>query len=143
MADIKRMKEQDLAQVLEIEKECFASDAWSEDMFKYAVNTEGFCSLSAFADNGELAGYIIVTEFVDANIDSIAVKREYRRQGIAESLIEAALKGFSGDVFLEVRVSNTPAISLYEKLGFEKIALRKDYYDFPCEDAIIMKAERY
>lgn len=106
------------------------------------MGKDGFSTFVAFAD-GALAGYCALSCFYDLNIDSVAVAAEYRRRGIAGKLLEKALEGFEGDVFLEVRKSNLPAIALYEKLGFKKIAERKNYYDRPCEDAIIMKAELY
>ena len=90
-----------------------------------------------------MAGYFALLCVYDLNFVSVAVAAEYRRRGIAGKLLEKALEGFEGDVFLEVRKSNLPAIALYEKLGFKKIAERKNYYDRPCEDAIIMKAELY
>ncbi len=142
MIEIRNAEAGDIAGILGIEQECFDSDAWSEDDFRYRMGMEGFPVFVAIAD-GVLAGYCALSCFYDLNIDSVAVAAGYRRRGIAGKLLEKALEGFEGDVFLEVRRSNTPAIALYEKLGFKKIAERKNYYDRPCEDAIIMKAELY
>ncbi len=139
MITIRDMRPEDLPWIMEIERSCFTSDAWSEDMFLYAIESEGYCSLTAEC-GGELAGYAVSTRFIEANIDSIAVAEGFRRQGIAERLIKACLNGFKGDVFLEVRKSNAAAEALYKKLGFSVIAVRKNYYDRPAEDALIMKA---
>lgn len=132
----------DIPYILEIERGCFDSDAWSEDDFEYRLAEKGFITLVAVED-GTLAGYCALSCFYEMNIDSIAVAEEYRRRGIAGELFKKAFEGFEGEVFLEVRRSNTPAIALYEKLGFKKISERKNYYDSPIEDAIIMKAELY
>ncbi len=140
MIIIRKMLEKDLSEVVEIEQSCFTSDAWSESSFVYAMESDELLSLTAEID-GRVAGYIVVTRIVEASIDSIAVSPEYRRQGVAEKLIWAALEGFSGDVFLEVRQSNLAARELYKKLGFEEISVRKNYYEKPTENAIIMKTQ--
>jgi ribosomal-protein-alanine N-acetyltransferase len=88
-------------------------------------------------------GYLFVTQVMDtADIGNIAVSPEFRRQGIASLLLDTALNGMDADVFLEVRHSNTPAIALYEKYGFQPIGIRKNYYDNPREDAILMQKPR-
>lgn len=140
MIIIRKMLEKDLSEVEKIEQSCFTSDAWSESSFVYAMESDELLSLTAEID-GRVAGYIVVTRIVEASIDSIAVSPEYRRQGVAEKLIRAALEGFSGDVFLEVRQSNLAARELYKKLGFEEISVRKNYYEKPTENAIIMKTQ--
>ncbi|MEM2518912.1 MAG: GNAT family N-acetyltransferase, partial [Nitrososphaerota archaeon] len=76
---------------------------------------------------------------------SIAVLPEYRRAGIATALMEKAMEALKNvygcsEIFLEVRVSNTPAINLYEKLGFIKIERIKNYY-LDGEDAYLMARE--
>lgn len=140
MIVIRKMLKKDLSEVERIEQSCFTSDAWSESSFVYAMENDELLSLTAEID-GRVAGYIVVTRIVEASIDSIAVSPEYRRQGVAEKLIRAAFEGYSGDVFLEVRQSNLAARELYKKLGFEEISVRKNYYEKPTENAIIMKTQ--
>lgn len=140
MIVIRKMLKKDLSEVERIEQSCFTSDAWSESSFVYAMENDELLSLTAEID-GRVAGYIVVTRIVEASIDSIAVAPEYRRQGVAEKLIRAAFEGYSGDVFLEVRQSNLAARELYKKLGFEEISVRKNYYEKPTENAIIMKTQ--
>ena len=76
---------------------------------------------------------------------NIAVDPRYRRQGIAQMLVEALVeqlkKAESRCLTLEVRISNAPAIALYEKLGFEQVGKRPNYYRNPKEDALILRKE--
>lgn len=130
----------DIPGILEIERECFDSDAWSDDDFCYRLAEDGFITLVAVGD-GRLAGYCAVSAFYDINVDSVAVSPDFRRRGIARGLLLAAFEGRSGKVFLEVRASNAPAQALYKSMGFEKISERRNYYDRPLEDAIIMAAD--
>lgn len=142
MLEIRNARPDDIPDIIRTEKECFTSDAWCEDDFHYRFGEEGFITLCAFYDD-EFAGYIAASFFGDMNIDSVAVLRSYRRKGIASALIKKVLDREWDAAFLEVRESNTAARALYEKLGFSKIAVRKDYYECPTENAIIMKAELY
>ena len=75
----------------------------------------------------------------EMTIDSVAVAPDYRRKGYASALIDLAIKqAKAAVVMLEVRESNTAAISLYQSLGFEKVGLRKNYYERPVENAVLM-----
>lgn len=88
-----------------------------------------------------LIGYIGLELLVDhADITGIAVLNEYRKKGLASYLLNTAIENCINmnldNIFLEVRASNLPAINLYEKLGFEKISIRNNYYSNG-EDALI------
>lgn len=91
----------------------------------------------------ELAGYLIISMVCnEAEIIQIAVKKDCSRTGVATGLINEAFENCSkksvNSVFLEVRVSNLAAVAFYEKNGFEKTGVRKNYYSAPIEDALIM-----
>ena len=77
----------------------------------------------------------------EGNLDNIAVAPDYRRRGVADALL-GAVTGFGrahlAALLLEVRASNAPAIALYEKHGFAAVGRRKNYYEAPKEDAILM-----
>lgn len=93
-----------------------------------------------------IAGYVGMWFMVDdAHIVSIAVRQEYRRLGLGEllliSAVEMAMLRHSQRVTLEVRVSNFPAHTLYEKYGFHKVGVRKRYYADNHEDAVIMTTD--
>lgn len=138
---IRKMTEFDLPAVERLERDCFTSDAWSGDDYRYRLENDGiFLSLTA-EDSGTFCGCITTSaQFGEMYIDSIAVVREYRRRGIASDLIiQAEILCKARRVLLEVRTSNFAARRLYESLGFTEHGLRKGYYDSPPEDAIVME----
>ena len=120
------------------------SDFWDEETLKNYCENPLLILLKSFDENGNISGYICGRYiFETAEIDRVVVDEEYRGKGIAKSLINEFEKLVKAndvyEILLEVRASNIPAISLYKKTGFEKISERKDYYQNPTEDAVIMK----
>ena len=98
--------------------------------------------LGAF-EGADLVGYVINSRYVDAwHVMNVAVDPEHRRRGIATQLLERLFELTAGDerrgYTLEVRLSNEPAIKLYEELGFESRGIRRGYYTDNREDALIM-----
>ena len=133
-----------VSQVAELEKLCF-SDPWSEKSVASELNNP--LSLWLVAQEGErLAGYVGSQTVLDeTDMMNIAVHPDYRRCGVARQLVEELVAGLkrrgSRCLTLEVRASNDPARKLYEKLGFQQIGLRKNYYRNPREDALILRKE--
>lgn len=131
-----------VAQVAALEKVCF-SDPWSQK--SVASELENPLALWLVAMDGErLVGYVgSQTVLGEADMMNVAVDPEYRRQGVAGALVTALAQRLAqqGNVslMLEVRASNVPAMALYQKLGFEQVGRRKDYYRNPKEDALILK----
>ena len=142
--EIMNMTADHVAQVAELERICFA-DPWSERSVGSELTNPLSLWLVAMVD-GMVAGYVGSQTVCDeTDMMNIAVAPEYRRQGIAERLVEAlvvqlAERG-SHCLTLEVRVSNEPARNLYEKLGFVSVGLRRNYYRNPKEDACILRKE--
>lgn len=139
--EIFAMNETHLKAIAEIEQECF-SDPWSEDALKTELTNEGAYFFAA-VKNGEVAGYVGMHIVLDeCYIANVAVKPSYRRQGIAETLLDTAEKTAKDKncsfISLEVRVSNTPAINLYKKRGYISQGERKNFYSHPTENALIM-----
>lgn len=141
--EIVKMTAAHVAQVAALEAVCF-SDPWSENSVASELNNPLSYWLVA-ADHETVAGYIgSQTVMGETDMMNVAVHPDYRRQGIAEALILQLIDGLKREkdshcLTLEVRASNAPAISLYKKLGFEQIGLRKNYYRNPKEDACILK----
>lgn len=141
---IREMKLEDVPSIANLETICF-SDPWSENSIASELNNRLSYWLVA-DDNGTIAGYIGSQTVLDwSDVMNVAVAPEYRRQGIGESLLYALMEHLTrvgAKVFsLEVRVSNAPAIALYEKLGFTQVGRRPKYYHHPREDALILRKE--
>ena len=135
-------EKKDVKAIADIEAECFTTPE-TENTVRDVIENEVYEAFVAENDGVIVGHTITMTTCGDTDILSIAVKPEYRRFGIGdrlmENLFESAEKNNVENIFLEVRRSNIPAISLYEKNGFEKIGERKNFYDLPREDAVLMK----
>lgn len=135
---------QDLVSVAAIENASFA-DPWSTREFDSVLQLVHTIFLVAETGNtGEIAGYVVAMAVLDeAEILNVAVSPGRRRAGLGGALLDAALSELKGrgaqSVYLEVRVSNTSARSLYASRGFVELSRRKDYYRSPVEDALVMR----
>ena len=140
--NIVEMNEVHVTQVAELEKCCFP-DPWSEKSIASELSNQLALWLVA-EDNGVVTGYIGSQTVPDeSDMMNVAVHPDYRRRGIAEALVntlcDALKERGSVSLTLEVRASNEPAKALYEKLGFEQVGRRPNYYRNPKEDALILK----
>ena len=140
--DIVLLNEDYIDELVKLENKCF-SDPWSASMFLGDLKSEHTYYFGAYNKKDELIGYIGMWNVGDTSeITNIAVHPDYRRKGIATKLVnELETLCLDIDILyinLEVRESNCKAISLYNKLGFEKVGLRKNYYKNPAENAILM-----
>lgn len=131
-----------LPQIAALEKLCFPADPWSEELFRAALENPAVSILLAEGPDGAVLGYAVLSTVLDeGNLDNIAVAPSARRQGVADALLETILRlgrGRLSALMLEVRASNAPAIALYQKHGFAAVGRRKNYYDNPREDAVLM-----
>ena len=139
---IRRMTREDVARIAQIETECF-SLPWSEASFEDSLAREDTVFLVC-EDEEEVVGYVgMYLSFEEGEITNVAVTPLRRKKGYGNLLIQAIKEEAKARgaecIVLEVRVSNAPAIALYEKHGFERIGIRKNFYEYPTEDAIIMK----
>lgn len=134
----------DLDAIVEIENQCFDSDQFSENQFVYLItNSKGVFYVIKQA--GKAVAYLsLLTHARTRNlrIYSIAVHPEARGKKLAWFLLDKAI-GYARQhqlkaITLEVKVSNTPAISLYEKMGFMKVCVKQNYYH-DGSDAYYMK----
>ncbi len=144
MIEIMQMQECHVQQVADLEKLCF-SDPWPvEGILPELKNPLSYWLVAM--DGERLAGYVGSQSCPpEADVMNVAVSPEYRRQGIAQRLIEALVAGLQAReiscLSLEVRASNAPAIALYNKLGFQQVGRRPNYYRNPKEDACILRKE--
>ena len=138
---IRPMEERDIAQAARIEAESF-STPWSAEAFRKSLALDYTIFLTAEWE-GRVAGYCgCYVSLEEAEITNVAVKEELRGRGIARALLLELLRqgeARSAKAFLlEVRAGNASAIRLYEGLGFEREGLRRNFYEQPREDALVM-----
>lgn len=129
--EIRLATENDIKEVYGIEKASILTNVMNEETIKTCVENENYKTFVATA-NGEVVGFIALQKTDEVNIESIAVKKEWRNLGIASRLIERA-EEFTKDaglnvLSLEVNFKNITAFLLYEKLGFKERRIRKNYY---------------
>ena len=142
MMMITEMGERHVTQVAELEKLCF-HDPWSEKSIAGELNN--LLSLWVVAvEDDRVVGYVgSQTVCGESDMMNIAVHPDYRRRGIARSLVEYLVRELANRgsecLTLEVRSSNESAQALYEMLGFQQVGLRKNYYRNPREDALILR----
>jgi [ribosomal protein S18]-alanine N-acetyltransferase len=138
---IRRLAYSDLPGVIAIERRSFPAP-WSLAMFVLELSKPSGICLAA-ADGEELAGYLVCSRYDQVwHLMNVAVAPERRRQGIASGLIarlmEETGEGADLPITLEVRVSNSEAIAMYEGIGFRSAGVRPRYYQDNDEDALIM-----
>ncbi|GIP22700.1 MULTISPECIES: ribosomal protein S18-alanine N-acetyltransferase [Paenibacillus] len=132
----------DIPDVMVIEHESFTLP-WTENAFRSEMTQNHFAKYIIMEKNGDPIGYAGMWTVVDeAHVTNIAVRTAYRGQHLGERLMREMMlmAGRMGmtKMTLEARVSNTVAQSLYSKLGFRPVGLRKAYYSDNQEDALIM-----
>ncbi len=138
-------KSSDLDDIYELDVQTFAMP-WSKEALSYDIleNDNAFVIVAEY--EGEFAGYADIWTVLDeADLNSIAVRVDFRRKGIGDAIMLAMTEMLSANgvatINLEVRVSNMPAIKLYKKYGFNECGVRPGYYLDNGEDALIMKRE--
>jgi len=139
--EIRRLSIGDLNEIEAIEQRAYRTP-WSRSMFASELAKGTSICLGAF-EGDRLVGYIVNSRYVDAwHVMNVAVDPEHQRRGIASRLLQRLFELTADDegrgYTLEVRVSNGPAIRLYEKHGFERQGIRRGYYTDNREDALIM-----
>ena len=143
---IKPMERVDIDSVIELEKKAYGDHHWSKDSFLNELSNDLAKYFCVFDKNHCLMAYSGCWQILEeAHITNIAVSPDYRRRHIGETLlvkiIDECYKNMVKFITLEVRVSNIPAIGLYEKYGFKSLGVRKGYYQDNNEDALIMWTE--
>ena len=140
------MTSDDVEAVVKIEEEAYGKHHWAKSSFYDEMSNNLAKYYVAKLPSGELVGYAGTWHIIDeGHITTIAVKKEFLRNHIGEAIIQKIIddcyKNNIKYLTLEVRVSNIPAIKLYEKYGFQSLGTRKGYYQDNNEDALIMWTE--
>jgi len=145
--EIRLMRVEDLPWVLEVAAASPQAPHWPEAVYRKALDPETApVRLALVADrNGRAAGFAIVSLIPpEAELESIVVAPQSRRQGIGQLLLKAIGAELKQqkvmELFLELRASNLAALELYRSAGFVPTAVRPRYYTDPVEDAVLMKA---
>ena len=131
-----------IPRIAELERRCF-SLPWTQEQLRAQLREAQHEFLAAIEPEGEGLGYVGMLFVLDEGyISNVAVEPDCRRRGVGDALIDALearcrLHALSFAT-LEVREGNLPARALYEKHGFEIVGRRKDYYERPKVDAILM-----
>ncbi len=141
--NIKKLCESDidlLKSCAELENICI-SDGWSYQSFLSEIKKQNSYILVALNQENQVTGFLTASYVLDtADLTNIAVASEFRNQGIASELLKFLLQELKNyHIFLEVRISNIPAINLYQKFCFKQVGIRKRFYQNPIEDAILMQ----
>lgn len=138
----RNMEMSDLDQVCAIEQAVF-SDPWSREGFAESLGSGQAILLTAVSEAQKVVGYCCLYCALDeGEIVNVAVSETFRKQGIGERMVrhlmQAGTKRGAKNFYLEVRAGNQPAQRLYEKLGFKTVGIRKNFYEKPVENALVM-----
>jgi len=144
---IRPMALRDLGRVVAIDRESFPTP-WPREAFLYEIQPQRNSLCWVAEIDSKTAGKKIIGSIViwingdQAHIGTLAVAQRYRQRGIGQYLLAEALLACEGrgvtTVSLEVRETNTKALRLYQKFGFEKVGLREDYYQDTHENALVL-----
>lgn len=140
------MKKSDVEEVVKLEALSYGEHHWSKESFYNELENNLAHYYCAIDENNSLMGYAGCWHiFEEAHITTLSVHPDHRKKGVAQtlmfSIIDDCYKNKVKYITLEVRESNVPAISLYEKNGFKSIGTRKNYYQDNNENALIMFTE--
>ncbi|MDP9392787.1 MAG: ribosomal protein S18-alanine N-acetyltransferase [Actinomycetota bacterium] len=141
---LRRMRWWDVETVLPAERELFGHDAWSAETFWSELGRPDTRSYVVAEEDGDVVGYAgLLAVGATADVQTVAVVPGSRGRGIGRRLVTALLDRATGqgctEVLLEVRADNDSARGLYESLGFERIAVRRGYYQPDGADAHVMR----
>ncbi|MBQ8927099.1 MAG: ribosomal protein S18-alanine N-acetyltransferase [Oscillospiraceae bacterium] len=145
MPSVERLTAQDvqaLSACAALGTQCLA-EGWSYDALMETAGSASGCILAALSGEGAVLGFLAANLVPpEGELLEIAVAPDCRRRGIGRQLVQALIRTLGeGQLFLEVRMSNAPAIALYEQCGFVRVGVRKRFYQHPTEDAAVMCLE--
>lgn len=145
---IRRMTAADLDRVIEIAQSLGDAPAWPLSAYQAALKPDGLPPRIALvaedANSKKVAGFAVASLLApEAELESIAVAARFQRRGIARALLAALAAELraaqAAEIILEARASNQPALALYREFGFVVSGRRTRYYQFPVDDAVLMR----
>ncbi len=146
---IRPLAERDVDRLVEIAAGLEQAPQWARGVYVSLLEDAGrgrIVLIAEDAGSGSVAGFVVVRRIApEAELESIAVAREFQRRGLARGLF-LALAGELGrqgieEILLEVRAGNAAALALYRSLGFVEEGRRRGYYGDPVEDAVLMRKQ--
>lgn len=140
--EVIRLDKSDVHDLIELEATCFEYH-WTHEQFLLGLEKDAFQVLGVRRE-GRLAAYMAFSLIADEmEILNLAVHPDFRRQGLGALLLDASFKTCRDNnikkSFLDVKVSNVPALALYRKYGYKQIGVRKKYYPDTKEDALLFR----
>ena len=139
------MTKADLSAVLKIETDLFPTDAWTEALFLGELSEVPVSRKVAVAElEGEVIGYVSL-RFVgrQGDVNTIAIAKDFQRKGFGNQLLDWLLMTAKDlgvrELFLDVRADNLAAIEMYKKAGFDRIDIRRNYYDHSVDADVMRK----
>ncbi len=137
---VRRAKMRDLPRLLEIQGSCPEAAQWSRPQYQQALGDPLLGCLVA-ERRGQIAGLLVLCGPVCGELEilNLAVDPAHRRASVGSTLVGEVLSIPAAYVFLEVRESNAAAIAFYRRLGFATAGRRRNYYQSPAEDALVMR----
>ena len=139
--EVRDLRTEDLDEVCRIEEASF-SMPWKREDFQNLIDSDNSIYLVILADDRVAGAAVYTFNGFDGYINNVVIDVDRRGQGLGKVLMKELLavgrKNGVPEFTLEVRVSNTPAIKLYESLGFKSEGVRKNFYEKPTEDANVM-----
>jgi [ribosomal protein S18]-alanine N-acetyltransferase len=143
--DIRDMAKADLPAVLKIETDLFPTDAWTEALFLGELSEVPVSRKVAVAEfEGQVIGYVSL-RFVgrQGDVNTIAIAKDFQRKGFGNQLLAWLLMTAKDlgvrELFLDVRADNLAAIEMYKKAGFDRIDIRRNYYDHSVDADVMRK----
>jgi ribosomal-protein-alanine N-acetyltransferase len=143
--DIRDMTKADLSAVLKIETDLFPTDAWTEALFLGELSEVPVSRKVAVAEfEGQVIGYVSL-RFIgrQGDVNTIAIAKDFQRKGFGNQLLDWLLMTAKDlgvrELFLDVRADNLAAIKMYKKAGFDRIDIRRNYYDHSVDADVMRK----
>ncbi|WP_231852562.1 ribosomal protein S18-alanine N-acetyltransferase [Streptococcus sp. DD13] len=140
MREINGLEEEQVSSIEELLRLVYGASSWTRQQIQSNLSLESSRYLGAWREGKLVALLVLHLMGQEQEILQLVVDPDCRRQGLARLLLEQ-LEQYGPQTFLEVRRSNHAARTLYQKIGFKEIGIRKNYYHAPIEDAFVLRRE--